>query len=144
MAKYFDKDLPIHHNEEQELLKTIEMTFYDRYAHFDIHIGIGDYGYIPLKIGDSYSVYAHRMYDFHIDRYKVEGPASIHEYALNDHVLVLAKTPDGIEGIIFFNNTEEYTNEVKYISIIDKGFSLVTNLEIGIYTNLNNRKNLWH
>jgi len=144
----------VERHDNQNILKSIEVPLYNGYSKNTIHIAVANYGYCHLKIGDDFMVYANRMYDLHIDQFEEEGPKSIQKFILDTDEMIIARTPDGIEAIIFLEssqkdeqndeqNTDYYSNEELYISIMDKGTLLITNLEIGIYTNLQNRENLW-
>ena len=110
-----------------------------------ILVSLGSYGYCNLKIGREYQSYINCMSDFHLDqeKFKKSGLDSIEFYDIGDITLILARTEEGIEGIVMDYNIDEIENlskEVLWVSIIDKGHLILNNLELKLFAKMNQDK----
>lgn len=129
---------------KEKLLKKIDIPGYTNPKEGGIiYIYIAKYGYCPLKIGDWYMAVTNRMMDFYVDDIAAtEGPDSVIKYPMDIKTLIIARTPDGIEGIIWpypEDETDDEDNDTWYISIQDKGHMILNNLEIELFSNIQNR-----
>ena len=127
-----------------KILKKIKVPEYNKgQISRDICISVSNYGYCPLKIGDEFMEYTNFMFDFHLDDLEKRiGSDSIERYSLHGNTLILAHTPDGIEGIVWPYEMDEVrpmANDVLYVSIQDKGYLILSNLEIKLFMNIHNR-----
>ena len=106
------------------------------------YIEISNSGYCHLKIGSGYQAFADRMTDFHLDVMNKTGLDSIRIFPDENRTLIIARTEEGIEGIVFgyeMDPTRPLVNAVLWDSIQDKGVLILNNLEIALYTKLQDR-----
>jgi len=123
-------------------LKKIYIQKYNRSQSVSVLISLGSYGYCNLKIGREFQSYINCMSDFHLDqeKFKKSGSDSIEFYDIGEITLILARTEEGIEGIVMNYNIEEIENfskEVLWVSIQNKGQLILNNLEFKLFAKMN-------
>ena len=123
-------------------LKKIYIQKYNRSQSVSVLISLGSYGYCNLKIGREFQSYINCMSDFHLDqeKFKKSGSDSIEFYDIGEITLILARTEEGIEGIVMNYNIEEIENfskEVLWVSIQNKGQLILNNLELKLFAKMN-------
>ena len=138
-------EITLNKERKRRILKTVKFpTWTNPENTLNIIIEVANYGFCPLKVGAGYQQFIDMMDDFHLDHMNKVGPKSIKIFSYGDSVLVLARTPAGIEGIYFddgLSDIRPLTNRTLYTSIRDEGTLLLNNLEMGLYMNIQNKSN---